>query len=212
MSYLIAAVPRTFQSDDKTYRFLSKSYINAFTKYQCTIVMMTTFPEDTSILNHFDALLLPGGLDLHPSYYHESLHFKTQYYSDETDEIELSYIRYFFQIKKPILAICRGIQTLNVALGGTLHQDIPMHMQNKAKDETFHKIIPHTLSFMKDITEVNSFHHQSIKDIASVFKIVSYSEDGYVEMIEYENIIGVQWHPELMKNDTVIPHFMSFLK
>lgn len=210
MSKHIAVVPRSFHSNGKTTRFIHQSYINLFQKYDCTLFMLTSFPHDTSIFSIFDALLLPGGLDIHPTHYGEISHPETVCYDDDTDEIELACIQYFYQNDKPILAICRGIQSLNVAFHGTLYQHIENHIQNK--QDTFHKIIPHENSFLKESIEVNSFHHQSIKDIAPVFHIVSTSEDGCVEMIEYKNIIGVQWHPELMENDPVIPYFLTFLK
>jgi putative glutamine amidotransferase len=141
-------------------------------------------------------LLLAGGGDVCPDIYGENVKCENGSYCRERDEFELSLFRAFHILKKPILGICRGHQIINVALGGTLFQDISGHTD-----------ISHTVSLQgkmlslaqKETVKVNSYHHQAIKDLGRGLVVSAFSEDGVIEgvdLIEESFVRGVQFHPE----------------
>ena len=141
--------------------------------------------------------------------------------------MELLIAKKAIEMNKPILGICRGIQIMNVAMGGTLYQDI--YLQNKENNILKHsqsapKWYPsHEISikkdswvwksFMKGKSRVNSFHHQAVKEQAEGFEVTARTPDGIIESIEYINnrfCVGVQWHPELMWQKNI--EFLNLFK
>jgi putative glutamine amidotransferase len=166
-----------------------------------------------TILDRIAGLLLSGGPDIHPKFYHEKPLPELGEVDEDLDRMELEIAKMAFQRNLPILAICRGIQVLNVSRGGTLYQDIPTqvqdginHLQNV--DKTIHthtvriegKTLLHGL-FKKREIWVNGKHHQAIKDLAPDFVVSAWAEDGIIEAIENPSkrfVLGVQWHPEGM--------------
>lgn len=164
-------------------------------------------PED--ILN-CTSLLLTGGGDLHPNLYNQENHDNlSKGIDDERDRFEISMLRFALERKMPILGICRGLQLVNVFLGGTLFQHIYGHRDsNKSEDKT-HEIKVSQNSLLYSITKlengvVNSSHHQAIDKIAAGLRVSSRSSDGIIESLEWEDPNGksplllVQWHPERM--------------
>jgi putative glutamine amidotransferase len=178
------------------------------------LVLAPGRPEDAAeVLGRVDALLLTGGADLDPKYYGEAPHPKLGPTFGERDAFELALVREALRRDLPLLAICRGHQVLNVAMGGTLVQDIPSqlpgagaHDPDVERWETCHEveILPGTR--LREIlgTErvaVNSFHHQSVKGLGGDLVLSARSPDGVVEGIELPRgnrrfVVGVQWHPE----------------
>jgi putative glutamine amidotransferase len=172
-----------------------------------------------SLYDLLDGLLLPGGEDIDPAFYGEARHEKCGKISLERDETELALARWAMEEGKPLLAICRGIQVLNVALGGSLYQDIQAQVPgaqrhdwypNLPRDRQSHilEIVPQTrLAELSGTTSlpVNSLHHQSIKEAAPGLVVVAHAEDGIVEAVEAPDhpfALAVQWHPEeLAAND-----------
>lgn len=166
------------------------------------------------IVESIDGLLLTGGVDLHPNYYGEDPHPKLGEVILARDKVELELLHVALKKKLPIFAICRGIQMLNVALGGTLFQDIDsqiegevlIHNQSGERDEASHEVEIEKDSQLfqlmgKTKISVNSFHHQSLKDVPDSLAIVAKSSDGIIEAVElkdYPFCIAVQWHPEEM--------------
>jgi putative glutamine amidotransferase len=166
-----------------------------------------------------DGLLLTGGDDVAPARYGEEHHPAVKVVPPERDEFEIALIKEARKRKLPILAICRGIQVLNVAAGGTLIQDIPTQVtgalehkqgmpQHKPfdlaheiwieKDSLLAKLMRERLSDT-DSCEVNSRHHQSVKAVAPGFQVSATAPDGVIEAIEdpaAQFCLGVQWHPE----------------
>jgi len=173
----------------------------------------------TEALRGAGGLLLTGGDDVSPSRYGETSHSATVDGAPERDEFEIALVQEARRIGMPILAICRGIQVLNVACGGTLVQDIPTQVEN-ALDHSFkvpaHKPFDYAHDVWVDdnsllaklMTErlngsdscaVNSRHHQAVKTVAPGFRVVATAPDGIIEAIEDPSArfcLGVQWHPE----------------
>ncbi|MCQ2428420.1 MAG: gamma-glutamyl-gamma-aminobutyrate hydrolase family protein, partial [Clostridia bacterium] len=156
----------------------------------------------------FDGVLFAGGCDIDPARYGEEITGNGVEIVPERDSFELEFARLLRGTDIPVLGICRGIQSLNVAFGGTLFQDIPGHRQEEpGREMPFEaSVVPDTflcsLLGGKTVTHVNSFHHQAVKDVAPGFIASAYSADGYAEAIEPEKrtgrfMLGVQWHPEL---------------
>lgn len=181
------------------------------------------------VLANVDGLLLIGGGDLNPASYSENPHPQTGIVVTEQDESDLKLIKQALKMKLPVLAICRGLQVLNVALGGTLYQDIPsevegafQHTQNSARYEKVHPIttVEETKLFSIIGREVmtNTFHHQSVKKLGTGLIVSARAYDGVIEAVEhpgYAFCLGVQWHPEetAIREDTAsIKLFDAFIQ
>ncbi len=149
----------------------------------------------------YDGLLLTGGVDPAPSYYGEEPLDASVQIDPKRDELEKALIFAFWQQKKPILGICRGIQVLNVFFGGDLWQDLPTQC-NIDHGRTVHTVSVPPGSFLYEDfggeMRVNSFHHQAVRRVAPDFTVAATSSDGVVEAIERGNVRAVQWHPERM--------------
>lgn len=182
------------------------------------------------VLDRIDGLLLTGsGPDIPPSLYHEKQKYPFSLVHPLRTEFEISLCRLALKEKKPILGICGGNQLFNVALKGSLIQDIPsevdsslFHRQKEKYEKTSHwvEITPGSLLhriFKKRKIKVNSFHHQSVKKLGKGLKLNAVSPDGVIEGIEYPDhpfALGVQWHPEcLVKTDIFSRRlFQAFIK
>ena len=153
-------------------------------------------------LSRFDGIVLHGGGDIDPALYGESPSAEALYgIVPEHDAYEMAVLRAALQLDMPVLAICRGLQILNVALGGTLRQDIG----TEAHWHTFHTVgltAGSRLAQAMDTTRptaCHSVHHQSLKVVAPGLQIVGHADDGLIEAVEYDAgtwVVGVQWHPE----------------
>lgn len=169
-------------------------------------------------LEHVDALILSGGGDFNPLWAGEEPSPKLHGINQERDLAELLIARLAYNRQIPMLGICRGIQTLAVALGGKVCQDISdvatiKHSQEADRSEATHRVTVDSESMLYglygcDKLMVNSFHHQAVSNPGDKFHVVAKSADGIVEAIEsseYKSIIGVQWHPECL--DEGLPLF-----
>lgn len=167
-----------------------------------------------STLDHADALLLTGGSDINPLWQNSDPVPGLHTINAERDLAELLTVRLAFNRQLPILGICRGIQTLAVALGGKVNQDITptqkvKHSQDSRRDEPSHIVNIAAEGIIRDIygvdkMAVNSFHHQVVETTGKRFKVTATSNDGFIEGIEsteHKPIIGVQWHPEWLGAD-----------
>lgn len=162
-----------------------------------------------AVIGSVDALLLPGGNDVRPSLYGEAAHPTFEPAEPGRDEYELELARRALAADLPLLAICRGVQVLNVATGGTLHQDIVDHPTIKdprvaiAHDVwiTPGSIVDRLLKDREtgDVCPVNSRHHQALNTIGAGLVVSATAPDGTVEAVEDPTkrfCVGVQWHPE----------------
>jgi putative glutamine amidotransferase len=177
-------------------------------------VVLDPADDPSRSLDRVDALLLSGGLDVDPALYGETPHATTEV-DAARDRFEIPLSREAVSRDMPVFAICRGVQVLNVAAGGTLVQDIPStvttdlaHAIDVPKDHVAHpvRITPGTRlaaslgpSIPLDTCSVNSRHHQAVGQVAPSFVVSAVSPDGVVEAIERPDstfCVGVQWHPE----------------
>ena len=176
-------------------------------------------------LEHIDGLLLTGGADFNPLYAGEEPSPRLGGINAERDLPELLIAQLAYNRQIPMLGICRGIQTLAMALGGKVQQDISdvaqiRHSQDADRSEPTHSVTiePDSTLFNiynKEKLFVNSFHHQAVCDPGERFRVTARSADGIIEAIEsreYKSIIGVQWHPECMSAEDGAPIFTWFVQ
>lgn len=166
-----------------------------------------------SLMNNLHGLLLQAGSDMSPDSYSEDYLDKEKWPGDPgRDQLEFKLLEVAFRLKMPILGICRGIQVLNVFLGGTLYQDLDLAGKRNHRDAELYDRNHHTITFRKDgllhksfgseTARVNTCHHQGIKDLSSQLELEAFCpDDGIVEAVvgkkmEDHFIIGTQWHPE----------------
>lgn len=169
------------------------------------------------ILDTIDGLLISGGGDIDPARYGAaSVHEKTGGIHQGRDDLELALALGALERDMPLFCICRGIQVLNVAMGGTLYQDVAdefsAEISHRQQDNKIPKHDPgHEVTVQPDsllartygqsTIAVNSFHHQSLKDVAPELRVNAVAPDGTIEAVEHPGkswVLGVQWHPEMM--------------
>ncbi len=195
----------------------SRSYVDALSRAGAAPLLIPPQADEGRLRRLYellDGLLLPGGPDVDPAYYGQSLH-RTTRVVPERDEGELALARWAMADGLPLLAICRGIQVLNVALGGSLYQDIADQLPEAGKHDWYpgyardlpaHSVIVTAPSRLAEIVgpgemQVNSRHHQALAKIAEGLVVVARAPDGVVEAVEGRDhpfALGVQWHPELL--------------
>ncbi len=202
---------------------LNSSYIIALESAGLVPVVippLATPGHALAILERVDGLLLTGGEDVDPQLYGQPRAERCGVPNRARDETEIALVRAARDLRKPVLAICRGPQLLNVAFGGTLIQDIPSevtgalrHNAEDRRDARVHdvSIEPGSLTAAAigaTSVAVNSLHHQSVKDLGDGLRVTATSPDGIVEAIESDTdtwwAMAVQWHPEEM-NDSPEP-------
>ena len=191
---------------------LGKGYYDGVVRAGGTPVIIPPVADKAvlmSTLDRIDGLILSGGGDINPLYCGEEPVPGLHGINRERDLPELLIARLAYNRQLPMLGICRGIQTLAVALGGKVDQDIkasikhsqdadrsePTHSVDVAEDSTLYHL------YGEPTLYVNSFHHQAVSEPGSKFRVVARSKDGIVEAMEsteYKSIVGVQWHPECM--------------
>lgn len=198
--------------DNQQTLYIYQNYYQMLKTFDIDLLIVTpsNFETYQNVLEIADGLLLTGGTDVDPKFYNQTVHPSTNIEPADFEQMEFALISLFSKQKKPILGICRGIQTINVYFNGTLLQDIASanpnaieHQQDK-KETYGHKVEiqenTHLGKFINGSIDVNSFHHQNIDVVAPGFSINAISEDGLVEGIEKGNIIAVQWHPEKIED------------
>ena len=204
---------------------LAEGYYKSVLKAGGIPIIIPPLADTDAIINTLDiidGLILSGGGDYDPRYANEEPDPKLGEINEERDLPELFITRLAYNRQIPILGICRGIQTLAMALGGKVKQDITdiatlNHSQKEERNVPTHNVIIEKDSILSQLykltdknatLKVNSFHHQAVCDCGDKFRVVAKSEDGIVEAMEsreFKSIIGVQWHPECL--DEGLPLF-----
>lgn len=180
---------------------------------------------EASLLDRLDGIIFSGGGDPNPLLFGEEPIKELHSITPERDVQELLLVRYAYDRQIPMLGICKGIQMINAALGGTLYQDIHSQMDGtriKHSQDQDRRFPSHTVKIEEDSIlhrlfgeelAVNSFHHQACKSAAPCLKVTATAPDGVIEAVEsneFKSILGVQWHPEpyvLRNNTAMMPIF-----
>lgn len=182
--------------------------------------------EANALVRRMDGVIFSGGEDVNPSYYGEHTLFDNVDCNFLRDTSDMLILKAAIKQRKAILGICRGMQLVNVGMGGTLYQDIPLqvpseinHKQTENAIKPTHNIRIEPGSILRtilgtDSVYVNSKHHQSVKDVAPGLKVTAKADDGIIEAVEGSNIVCVQFHPEtLIKagNEKWLPLFRNLV-
>ena len=216
---------------------MGHKYVNVIREAGALPWLLPLIPDDLptlrGIFDRLDAIFLTGGVDVDPSRYGETREPFCGRSDPARDEVEIQLIQWAWQEHKPIFAICRGAQVLNVALGGSLYQDVTIQVPECIKHDCFptrtepaRDVIVHDVSLqsathLHDLLrlpsiKVNSMHHQAVKRLAPGLQVTATAPDGIVEGVEGTNgqfVVGVQWHPEEMveKDAGMQRMFASFI-
>lgn len=198
---------------------LSNTYIQAVTEAGgIPLLIPNDIPDEhlRNLLKQFDGLLLTGGGDIHPDRYSGHPHARLSNIDRERDRTEFVLLQAAVKTSLPFLGICRGFQVINVALGGTLYEDISDQYPDARKHDYYpdwpRDYIAHEVDVSPDSqlghilnqqnVSVNSLHHQAVHRIAPELSITAHASDGIVEGFElpgYPFGLGVQWHPECLQ-------------
>ncbi len=195
--------------------YVNASYLRAVQRAGGIPVLLPPHLEDRArreLWSRLDGIVLTGGGDIDPGRFGETPHPKVYDVSEARDSLELDLVSVAIEKHVPLFAICRGIQVLNVALGGTLHQDIPSepgstidHSPKAPRDQPAHRVTVSGETRLAEVlgaldVEVNSFHHQAIRTLGRGLREVAWAPDGIIEGVEMPDgdgfVLGVQWHPE----------------
>jgi putative glutamine amidotransferase len=218
--------------EDERRQYINANYLTQVLKAGAipVVLSMDMDADQMSVcLDKLDGLLLSGGNDVDPMIFGEPPAKGLGQVNPKRDRLEMQLIRYAYERDMPIFAICRGVQSLNVALGGTLYQDLPsMYLSPDNEPAILHsqtaheRYASHSVELMADTPLrtlygeeticVNSFHHQAIKVLAPHLSVAARATDGVIEAV-YDAakpfVLGVQWHPERMKEGA--PLFRTFV-
>ena len=216
----------------KSSYWMLPGYMNGIAEAGGIPVMfpLTSDAEDIEeLLNNVQGVLFTGGHDVNPAIYNETPINGTVSFLKERDDMESEVLKQVLEKDIPLLGICRGIQFINAYLGGSLYQDIPTqfktmlnHHQTPPYNKPVHKVnikedSPLYTLLNKKSLEVNSYHHQAVKDLAERLNVMALAEDGLVEAIEIKDkkfAWAFQWHPEFsyMNDEDSLKIFKEFVE
>jgi putative glutamine amidotransferase len=202
--------PARFAVWETTATLLPHAYVERLAAAGGQPVLLPPVGDPSSVLPRLDALLLSGGGDLDPATYGAAPHERTGQVRGFRDEAELALVRGALAAGLPFLGVCRGLQVLNVALGGTLHQHVPdvvgdvRHAASPGAYRRFPvKVAPGTrlaAALGAETVTVSHYHHQAVDRLGTGLTATAWSDDGLVEAAELDGAafaLGVQWHPEV---------------
>jgi putative glutamine amidotransferase len=181
-----------------------------------------------ALLLRLDGILFTGGYDVDPQEYGGQLHPKVESIDHARDEIEIHLVQAVIKSGKPFLGICRGLQVINVAMGGDLYEHLPEQLPGEVTHDNHHRprnFLAHSVNveansqltkiMLNNQVQVNSLHHQGVRRLAHVFQPTAYAPDGLIEAFELAGGsfgLAVQWHPEeLQEHETMRRLFQVFV-
>jgi putative glutamine amidotransferase len=199
---------------------MGRSYVEELRKVGAVPWLIPLIPHDpdtlSEICNRLDGIFITGGVDVDPARYGEPKTPLCGATDPDRDAVEIALLRHALDRNLPVLAVCRGLQILNVACGGTLYQDVTAQVPAALKHDHFptpekpsRKFLAHDVTVKANsrlghilgeaVVPVNSMHHQAIKDLAPSLAATAYAPDGIIEGVEGTGgqfLVAVQWHPE----------------
>ena len=219
---LLREIPVEMGFRGKTLQYLEQSVPHWMMAMGALVVLVPTVeperrwhPSAVSVHDYvqaLDGLVLQGGADIHPAAYGEPVSHARAPMDVERDRFELTLLGAFVAAGKPVFGICRGMQLINVAYGGTLYQDLhedaatsEAHHVHDLYDEHLHEVRIAPGSWMASVYgdvaggTVNSIHHQGVKRLGEGLRVQAWADDGVVEAVRHDAedfVVGVQWHPE----------------
>jgi gamma-glutamyl-gamma-aminobutyrate hydrolase PuuD len=206
---------------DRDFDLLATTFVDAVMEAGGQAVMLPARSRlNGSVLHRLDGLILSGGPDIDAGLYGEERHERSETPEPERDAAELTALAAAQHFGLPVLAVCRGAQMLNVWRGGSLEQHLPdlgRHEDHGTGGEFASNAISVAAgSWLESIvgrsTTGSCHHHQAVKDVGDGLVPVAFSHDGVIEALELQGeipVIGVQWHPEEIADDRVIPGFVE---
>ncbi|MDD4801498.1 MAG: gamma-glutamyl-gamma-aminobutyrate hydrolase family protein [Syntrophomonas sp.] len=220
----IIGITGNYSAENRTFS-LKDYYVNSIADAGGIAVILPSTADDTAMKDYFavcQGFLFTGGGDFDPVYWGELPEPRLGEIEPVRDEFELKLANQAFQNHKAVLGICRGCQAINVALGGSLVQDINSamsHRQKAPKSYPFHDIFIEPSCQLRRIMNnehirVNSFHHQAVKKPGRSVVITAMAAEGTVEAIEspgHPFYLGVQWHPECLQDQYSARLFAAFI-
>jgi putative glutamine amidotransferase len=218
---LVGIVSNLLITDSGPFPGMERSYVNhdyvsSLERSGAVPLMLPVIADPAAIRRQVaavDGLVFSGGYDPNPLLYGENPSRRIEFIFPEVDEYQLAVVHAADELRKPILGICRGLQILNIAFGGTLYQDLSLipnsyiqHVQKSRRDAKSHQVTVVKDTILAGIINentilTNSFHHLAIKDLAPGFAVNALAADGVIEGFERRGdvpILAVQWHPEMM--------------
>lgn len=212
MSALRIGVTASRTNEDPNVHRVTKNMTNAMAATDAEMITLD-FPlnqaEIDRIFPTLDGIIFAGGPDVHPRYFGQEIDPYCGEINEERDILELYLMEKTMQADLPALGVCRGMQLINIALGGTLHQDVVHHLNivHRQPEGTryYHDVIFEGESILRSLVPstrypVNSFHHQAVDRLADGLIATAYNPDGLIEAYERPAsrfLMGVQWHPEV---------------
>jgi putative glutamine amidotransferase len=198
---------------------VNEAYVQSVSQADGTPVLIPLgLPEPTlvELLPRLDGIIFTGGGDVHPARYGNQPHTLVNSVDEDRDRVEIALFRAAYDRRMPFLGICRGLQLVNVALGGSLYEDLLAQNPQSIKHDFFSDQAPdylaHPVTVEQDThlagilgatrLEVNSLHHQGIRHLAGRLQAIAHAPDGLIEAVqvnEYPFGLAVQWHPEWMQ-------------
>jgi putative glutamine amidotransferase len=199
---------------------MGRSYVEELRKVGGVPWLIPLIPGDPEtlqeIFDRLDGVFITGGVDVDPSRYGEPKSSLCGTTDPDRDAVEIALLQHALSRQLPVLAVCRGIQILNVACGGTLYQDVAAQVPAALKHDFFptpeqpsRKYLAHDVTVNRHsrlghilgdaVVPVNSMHHQAIKDLAPNLAATAHAPDGIIEGVEgtdRQYLVAVQWHPE----------------
>lgn len=217
------------KKEDRPFYFVKSNYVSAINEAGGTPLLIPPTKDNidlAKLASAINGLLIPGGDDIDPKYFHEKPHPSIVLMDPEINQFQMEFCHHALNKDIPVLGICAGHQLINIACGGDIYQDIPSQYSNKVKhkkNESEKEDVRHFIKIEKttmlcNILKtnkiiVNSTHHQALKNIAEGFIVSARSEDGIIEAIEsreHRFVLGVQCHPEDMYKESKL--FLDLFK